>query len=494
MRTWWTRYAPVRSTGLIAISSAIANRPGELLLKLGLPLAVFAAILLAPTPEGLTPEGRRALAVMALAVVLWATEALPIAVTGIVGVVLLVLVNAVPDVGVALFGFSQPVSYFIIGILALGLAVQRSGLAERLAVYLIRLAGGSPRVLYAQMLFSFAALTFALPSASTRSAIMVHMYEEVMARWHVPKEAPLYKAVMMAMGMLNRLASTALLAGGITPMVASSLIGDRLGEDFSWTRWFVLMALPFYSLLAVGGAVLYFYYRSGFKLRDPVDVGAMGGTGAGPIRTAEIKAGLIALGTALLWFTDFAHGLPPTVPALIALAVILLPGVGLLSWQDFEHNVDWSTFFVIATSLSLANALIASGAAAWFADTLVGSVEGLRGSPTLLLLALAGASAVVRMLMPNIAGYLAFLIPVAMATGASLGLNPLVCGLAVVVVGDAVVYYPAAGAATVFIYQRAGITAPEVVRFGVIMTVVAIAVLFAIVLPYWSLLGESLTG
>jgi di/tricarboxylate transporter len=144
--------------------------------------------------------------------------------------------------------------------------------------------------------------------------------------------------------------------------------------------------------------------------------------------------------------------------------------------------------------LSLANALIASGAAAWFADTLVGSVEGLRGSPMLLLLALAGASAVVRMLMPNIAGYLAFLIPVAMATGASLGLNPLVCGLAVVVVGDAVVYYPAAGAATVFIYQRAGITAPEVVRFGVIMTVVAIAVLFAIVLPYWSLLGESLTG
>ena len=494
MQPRWTRNASARSTGLIAVSSAIANRPRELLLKLGLPLAAFAAVLLAPTPEGLTGEGQRAMAVMALAVVLWATEALPIAVTGIVGVVLLVLVKAVPDVGVALFGFSQPVSYFIIGILALGLAVQRSGLAERLAVYLIRLAGGSPRALYAQMLFSFAALTFALPSASTRSAIMVHMYEEVMARWHVPKEAPLYKAVMMAMGTLNRLASTALLAGGITPMVASSLIGDLLGEGFSWTRWFVLMALPFYSILAVGGAAIYFFYRSGFKLDETIDAGGASGTGAGPIRTAEIKAGLIALGTALLWFTDFAHGLPPTVPALIALAVILLPGLGLLSWQDFEHNVGWSTFFVIATSLSLANALIASGAAAWFADTLVGSVEGLRGSPMLLLLALAGASAVVRMLMPNIAGYLAFLIPVAMATGASLGLNPLVCGLAVVVVGDAVVYYPAAGAATVFIYQRAGITAPEVVRFGIVMTVVAIAVLFAIVLPYWSLLGESLTG
>ncbi len=490
MHTRWTRYVPVRSTDLTAISSAITKRPGALFLKLVLPLAVFVAILLAPTPEGLTDEGRRALAVMALSVVLWATEALPIAVTGIVGIVLLVLVKAVPDVGVALFGFSQPVSYFIIGILTLGLAVKQSGLAERLAVYLIRLAGGSPRALYAQMLFSFAALTFALPSASTRSAIMVHMYEEVMARWHVPKEASLYKAVMMAMGVLNRLGSTALLAGGVTPVVAAALIGELTGESFSWTRWFVLMALPFYLILAVGGAAVYLLYRSGFKLDETIDAGVMT---AGPVRVAELKAGFIALGTALLWFTDFAHGLPPTVPALIALAVILLPGVGLLSWHDFERNLGWSNFFVIATSLSLANALIASGAAAWFADTLVGSVEGLRGSPALLMLALAGASAAVRMLMPNIAGYLAFLIPVAMATGASLGLNPLVCGLAVVVVGDAVVYYPAGSASSAVVFQRSGITAPEVFRFGIVMTVVAVAVLFAVVLPYWNLLGEGLT-
>jgi len=135
----------------------VTSQPKTLFLKLVLPLAVFAAVLLMPTPEGLTVEGQRALAVMALAVVLWATEALPIAVTGIVGVVLLVLVNAVPDVEAALFGFSQPVPYFLIGILTLGLAVQRSGLAERMAVYMIRLAGGSSRALYGQMLFSFAA-------------------------------------------------------------------------------------------------------------------------------------------------------------------------------------------------------------------------------------------------------------------------------------------------------------------------------------------------
>lgn len=447
--------------------------------------------MLAPTPDGLTEEGQRALAVMALAVVLWATEALPIAVTGMVGVVLLVLVDAVPDVGAALFGFSQPVAYFMIGILTLGLGVQRSGLAQRLAVYLIRLAGGSPRALYVQMLFSFAALTFALPSASTRGAIMVHVYEQVMTHWQVPQDAPLHKAIMMGMGALNRLASTALLAGGVTPIVASALIGDLTGDQFSWTRWFVLMALPFYSVLVVGGAVVYFAYRSGFRLENVVDMSSMA---TGPMRLPEVKAAFIALGTALLWFTDFAHGMAPTVPALIAMAVILLPGFGLLTWQDLERDLGWSNFFVIATSLSLANAIIASGAAAWFADTMVGSVEGLRSSPTLVLLAIAGASAVVRLLMPNISGYLAFIIPVAMSTGASLGLNPLVVGLAVVIVGDSVVYYPAGGAASVFIFQRANIRSPEIFRLGLVMTGVAIAVLFAIVLPYWRLVGEGLTG
>ena len=467
-----------------AASPPTPVRPAALILKFGLPLVLFAAIVLAPTPEGLTPQGQRALAVMFLAVALWAGEALPIAVTGMAGVVLLVLVRAVPDAGAALYGFSQPVAYFIIGILTLGLAVQRSGLAERMAAYLIRLAGGNPRMLYVQMLFSFAALTFALPSASTRGAIMVHVYEQVMGHWGIPRESPLNKAVMMAMGALNRLGSTALLAGGITPVVASALLGD-----FSWTRWFILMAVPFYSVLAVGGVMLYFYYRAGFRLPQTM---ATDTRSRGPMDIKEIKAGLIAMGTALLWFTDFAHGMHPAVPALIALVVILLPGVGLLTWREFESNVGWSNFFVIATSLSLAQALIATGAAEWFAQILVGGVEAFKDSPLLLLLALAGGATAVRLVMPNITGYLAFTIPVAMSTGASLGLNPLVCGFAMVLVGDSVVYYPAGSASSVFVFQRSQITAPEVFRIGVLMTLVAIGVLFVVAIPYWGLVGEPL--
>ena len=453
------------------------------ILRVLAPAVVFAALMLLPTPAGLTPQGQAALAVMGLAVVLWATEALHIAVTGIVGIVLLILVGGVSDVGAALYGFSQPVAYFLIGILTLGMAVHRSGLAERVSIFLMRGAGGSPLLLYVQMLFSFAALTFALPSASTRGAILVHIYEQVMERWNISRNHSFHKAVMMALGSLNRLGSTALLAGGVTPVVASGLLGD-----FSWGRWFVLMSVPFYASLIIGGALLFLLYRSGFRVQ--VDAGARF-LEAGPITAVEVRAGAIALLTALLWFTDFAHGLHPAVPALIALCMILMPGIGVLNWRDLEQGLGWGNFVVIASTLSLAHALVGSGAAAWFSSSLVGWIGGLSDNPALFLLALCCCAAIVRAMLPNIAGYLALVIPVAMAAGEAVGLNPLVCGMAIVVIGDTPVYYPAGSISGVFIFERAAVKASEVIRFGLVMTVVALGVVF-LTLPYWNLVGEPL--
>lgn len=148
---------------------------------------------------------------------------------------------------------------------------------------------------------------------------------------------------------------------------------------------------------------------------------------------------------------------------------------------------------MIATSLSLAHAVVSSGAAGWFAGALVGNVGGLADSPLFLMLGLAVSSVAVRVMTPNVTGYLAFMIPIAIPTGLALGLNPLVCGMAVVVIGDAFVFYPAGSNSSVLVYQRANNSSPQVFRFGIVMSVVTVTVLIAIVLPYWNLIGEKLT-
>ena len=182
-------------------------------------IAISVGLTCASTPAGLPAAGQRVLAVAALAIGLWCTDLIPAAVTGLVVVIALTLSRGVPSLEAALVGFSEPVAYFLIGVLTIGLAVSHSGLAERVALFFLRHCRGSSRALYVQLLLSFPILTLLLPSATTRTGILIHVYEEALELSHVPHEAPMTKAVMLSLNSINRLASTVLLTGGITPVL-----------------------------------------------------------------------------------------------------------------------------------------------------------------------------------------------------------------------------------------------------------------------------------
>ena len=107
-------------------------------------VALCAVLIALPTPPGLSQAGHRVLAVVALAIGLWCTEALPMGVTGMLVVMALVLSGGVAGFPEALVGFAQPVAYFLIGVLTIGLAVLRSGLAERVAWFFLRRSRGEP--------------------------------------------------------------------------------------------------------------------------------------------------------------------------------------------------------------------------------------------------------------------------------------------------------------------------------------------------------------
>jgi di/tricarboxylate transporter len=211
-----------------------------------------------------------------------------------------------------------------------------------------------------------------------------------------------------------------------------------------------------------------------------------------PFSGPEVRTAIIALGASLLWLTDALHHWHPALPALLAWACLLTPGIGVLSWSDFERNFGWANFFVLASSLSLAHALISSGAGAWMATLIVNSTPALAQQPLLVVVVLLLAAAPIRLLIPNITGFLATSIPIAMSIGTATGINPVICGLVVMIAGDAVLYYPAQSASSLVVYERGHLSAPEIFRFGVWMTLVAYLVVLAVALPYWVLVGEPL--
>src|SRR5262249_3537219 len=187
-------------------------------------------------------------------------------------VTLLALTGAAGSVRQALQGFANPVPYFLVGVLAMGVAVAKSGLAERVAWHILAGARGSALRVYLQLLCAMPLMTFLLPSATTRSGILVHIYEQAFSLSRVPPGSPVIKAVMLALSSINRLASTALLTGGITPVMAAALIGGM-----SWTGWLALMAVPYYAILVAGGVLTLALYRRGFAgVLDAADLAPRG--------------------------------------------------------------------------------------------------------------------------------------------------------------------------------------------------------------------------
>ena len=444
-------------------------------------LVVYGLARFAPPLADLTPQGQAVLGTVAAGAMLWISEATPIGVTAIVVFVLLAA-NPGAQWSDAVGGFASEVVFFLIGAVALGAAVETSGLAARAARFLGRLARGSPARLYAQMIASLPAFAVLVPSAITRNAILIPAYQEALERMGLGKTARTGRMLMLALGVLNPLASSALLTGGLASITAASLLGG-----FSWLRWFALMALPYYALL-FSGALLLRLLVGPFEPAQPFAVKILARQ---PFTAVELKTLAVLAVTLALWLTDRFHHLSPAVPALIGAALLLMPGVGVMTWKTFESKLSWGIILSIGAALSLAAAMTKSGAAAFISQAAVGHLAGLAAQPLLLVTGLIVAVALIHLAITNLAACIALLIPVAATIAARAALNPIVCGLIVTIVVDAVILYPIQTATNLLAYETGYYGAADVRRLGIGMLALTVVVILGTI-PYWGLLGLPL--
>src|SRR5262249_50397174 len=153
-----------------------------------------------------------------------------------------------------------------------------------------------------------------------------------------------------------------------------------------------------------------------------------------PFSATEIKTLAVLAATLALWLTDSLHHLSPAIPALIGGGVLLLPGIGVLSWKAFEGRLSWGIILSIGATLSLAAAMVQSSAAAWLSQHIVDHLSGLASRPHVLVVGLIATVAAVHLAITNIPACIALLIPVAASLAERTGLNPTLCGLIVTIV------------------------------------------------------------
>src|SRR6185436_19331742 len=118
-----------------------------------------------------TAPGQRMAAVFLMALILWATEALPIAVTSLLTVLVQPLLG-IEDARAAFTAFMSPVFFFVLSMFFLAAALTRSGLDRRFALSLLVRAGTDPRRVLLALMAGTAALSSILSDVAVCGIFM----------------------------------------------------------------------------------------------------------------------------------------------------------------------------------------------------------------------------------------------------------------------------------------------------------------------------------
>jgi sodium-dependent dicarboxylate transporter 2/3/5 len=221
------------------------------------PLA-FCVLLWIPMPS-LSGEAHRLAAVTAAIVILWVTEAIPLAAAALLGPGLAVLMN-VADADTAFAPFADPLMFLFIGGFLLAGALARHGFDRRAALWLISrpIVGGSPtRALVAISVISFVFSMWISNTATTAMLIPVALGLFATIKEVAPKdEETLRKLERFGGGMCLTMAYASSLGGAATPvgtgtnMIALGMLEENAGVRIDFAQW-MSFALPIALVLAV---------------------------------------------------------------------------------------------------------------------------------------------------------------------------------------------------------------------------------------------------
>ncbi len=106
-------------------------------------LGVFILMLVMPTPEGISPAGQKMAAVAVLMALWWIGEAVPLAVTALMPLILYPLLGILPSEVVAPH-YTNHLVFLFMGGFMIALAMEKWNFHKRIALVIIRFIGTSP--------------------------------------------------------------------------------------------------------------------------------------------------------------------------------------------------------------------------------------------------------------------------------------------------------------------------------------------------------------
>ncbi|MFY0746091.1 DASS family sodium-coupled anion symporter [Campylobacter sp. LH-2024] len=362
--------------------------------KLFIPFVVGLIVYFIPIPEGLNANAWLYFSIFIGLIIGLILEPISPALIGVIAVTLACLFKVGPvgsnnietiikdSVAIkwGLSGFSDSVVWLIFAAFTIGLGFSKTGLGERLALYLVSKLGKSTLGLgYAIAIVDLVLAPF-IPSNAARSGGTVYpivsnispMFES-----YADKNPRKIGAYLVWMGLASScLTSSIFLTGQAPNPLALSLISKNGVMVVDWLSWF-LAFLPVGLILFVITPILgYFIYPPEVKGSKEIAIWANEKYQAlGKMPTSQIFMLIIALIGLVLWVGSGFFKINATTTALIM--IILMIACKIITWQDFLGNKPaWNTLVWFATLVTMAGGLKNVGFLDYLANSLGHKLSG----------------------------------------------------------------------------------------------------------------------
>lgn len=455
--------------------------------RVGLALAALVAIItvLLPAPEGLTPAGKNLVGVFAVALILWVTEGIPIAVTSLLVIVLQPLLQiATPPAAIA--GFMTPVFFFVLTMFCIAQVVVESGLARRFAVSLLLLSGNdSRRVVLAFMVGTSTISTIIsdVPAAAVWMSMALPLLVRINAR---PGQSAFGKALMIGIPFASFIGGVATPAGSSINILALFQIEQFGKVQVSFLQWMGL-GIPMWLILTpIAWWVLMWCYPPELAtIGDPEEL-RQEHRALGRLTTSEKKViGLLSLMIVLWIASSWVRAIDTTMVAVAGAVAMFLPGISLLTWPSAQRHIGWDALMLIGGVTSLGAAASSTGLAKY----LVAALPDMQLWPAAAVIALVSAVTVlIHLPVPINPAIVGVLIPPIALLAIATGQNPALYTLPVAFTASCAMLLPL-DAVAIITYAKGYYRMTDMLVPGVIISAVWVVVMTAVMVWVAPLLG-----
>jgi len=310
------------------------------------------------------------LAIFVAALILWITEAIPNYLTSLILIISLVLTGVLTETD-AYHQLGHKVMWLNIlsFILASMLVATRS--AKRFALWFVVRFGKNATAIFWSFIVINIVLSAFISATTAKAAILLPIFMVIAAIYGATggKNRNNFGRNLVLQNLFQiNISAGAFITGSGANLLAGAMIAGALGiNDFLYADW-SMAAFPLALLLIIIGWVV--GTKIIFPLKKEEQKPSIAGGMAmlkkeyeklGPITFNEIKSIIIFVLVLVFWATDRYHGISKTAIAFLGAIVALLPGVGVVKWNDVD--IPWHLLLFSAGAYTLGAGLKATSLA-----------------------------------------------------------------------------------------------------------------------------------